>query len=533
MSARNPTYPGVYVLELPSDVRTIVGVSTSITAFIGRAKKGPVDQPTKVNGYVDFDRQFGGLDKKSNMSYSVFQFFQNGGKEAYIIRVHNNATDSTINAGALTIRASNPGQWSEKLGVEIELQDVANIQDLVTAEQKIQPLNINTLFDLTVRQKFGPNPQDFEVLESFRNLSMKLESDRFVTRVLEEQSDFVRIPNPITPPAQPTAGTFYVENNGTPGDDGNDLTPTNIIGSQTPTGNPPRKTGMYSLDNVDLFNILCIPPYPSANDSTPDPMYTTIYSQAIPYCEDRRAIVLIDPTYDWNKPSDPVSGIDTPNYRNLRHKNAAIFFPHIMAADPLDQNKIRKFVPSGAIAGIMARTDSERGVWKSPAGIEAIIRGITNLTVQMTDLENGALNPLGINCIRIFSPAGIVVWGSRTLKGDDRLADQWKYLAVRRTALYIEESLYRGTQWVVFEPNDEPLWAQIRLNVTAFMHDLFRKGAFQGSSPRDAYLVKCDSETTTQYDIDRGIVNIIVGFAPLKPAEFVILQIKQLTKRSE
>ena len=150
----------------------------------------------------------------------------------------------------------------------------------------------------------------------------------------------------------------------------------------------------------------------------------------------------------------------------------------------------------------------------------------------MDDNDNGDLNPLGINCIRNFpSGYGIVLWGARTLRGADVLTDQWKYLPVRRTALYIEESLYRGTKWVVFEPNDEKLWAQIRLNIGAFMHDLFRKGAFQGTDPKKAYLVKCDSETTTQEDIDRGIVNILVGFAPLKPAEFVIIQIEQLTNQ--
>jgi phage tail sheath protein FI len=151
----------------------------------------------------------------------------------------------------------------------------------------------------------------------------------------------------------------------------------------------------------------------------------------------------------------------------------------------------------------------------------------------MTDEENGSLNPLGINCLRVMPGVGRVVWGARTLKGADRLANQWKYLPVRRTALYIEESLYRGTQWAVFEPNDEPLWAQIRLNVGAFMHDLFTKGAFQGSTPKEAYLVKCDKETTTQYDIDRGIVNIVVGFAPLKPAEFVMIKIQQLAGQRE
>jgi phage tail sheath protein FI len=150
------------------------------------------------------------------------------------------------------------------------------------------------------------------------------------------------------------------------------------------------------------------------------------------------------------------------------------------------------------------------------------------LTVSLTNNENGQLNPLGVNCLRPMPAAGRVVWGSRTLQGNDRLASEWKYVPVRRTALFIEETLYRGLQWVVFEPNDEPLWSQIRLNVGAFMNSLFRQGAFQGSTPREAYFVKCDKETTTQNDIDRGIVNILVGFAPLKPAEFVVIKLQQI-----
>jgi phage tail sheath protein FI len=176
----------------------------------------------------------------------------------------------------------------------------------------------------------------------------------------------------------------------------------------------------------------------------------------------------------------------------------------------------------------MARTDADRGVWKAPAGTEASLNGAIGLQVNLTDRENGILNPLGINCLRSFPIIGQVVWGARTLRGADQLEDDYKYIPVRRTALFIEESLYRGLKWVVFEPNDEPLWAQIRLNVGAFMHNLFRLGAFQGQTPKDAYLVKCDSETTTQNDIDLGIVNILVGFAPLKPAEFVFIQIQQL-----
>jgi phage tail sheath protein FI len=185
------------------------------------------------------------------------------------------------------------------------------------------------------------------------------------------------------------------------------------------------------------------------------------------------------------------------------------------------------------MAGIMSRTDAQRGVWKAPAGTEATLSGVTELTYKMTDGENGKLNPLGINCLRSFTVYGNVAWGARTMEGADQLASEWKYLPVRRMALFIEESLYRGTQWVVFEPNDEPLWAQIRLNVGAFMNNLFRQGAFQGKTPKEAYLVKCDKETTTQNDINLGIVNIIVGFQPLKPAEFVIIKIQQLAGQIE
>ena len=211
-----------------------------------------------------------------------------------------------------------------------------------------------------------------------------------------------------------------------------------------------------------------------------------------------------------------------------RGKNAALFFPRLKQPNPLRGNQIEEFVPCGSVAGIFSRTDTQRGVWKAPAGLEATLVGVPQLSVPLTDPENGELNPLGINCLRAMPAAGRVVWGARTLQGDDRLASEWKYIPVRRTALYIEESLYRGTQWVVFEPNDEPLWAQIRLNLGAFMQNLFRQGAFQGKTPVEAYFVKCDKETTTQTDINLGVVNIVVGFAPLKPAEFVIIKIQQI-----
>jgi phage tail sheath protein FI len=202
-------------------------------------------------------------------------------------------------------------------------------------------------------------------------------------------------------------------------------------------------------------------------------------------------------------------------------------------ADPLQENHTEEFVPCGAVAGIYARTDAQRGVWKAPAGIEASLVGVRELSYRLTDEQNDRLNPLGLNCLRTFPVAGHVCWGARTLAGADRLNSEWKYVPVRRTALFIEESLYRGTQWAVFEPNSEPLWAQLRLNVGTFMQDLFRQGAFQGSSPREAYFVKCEKETTTQNDIDKGVVNILIGFAPLKPAEFVIIEIQQIAGQIE
>jgi hypothetical protein len=460
------------------------------------------------------------------MSYAVYQYFQNGGRDAIIVRVHNGAVSATASvATGFEFAASNPGEWGNNLQVEIKIENAGDIPDLVEAEKALEPLGpppINTLFNLTVKEKVSPNEAP-AVRETFRNLSAKLSSPRFVTRVLQEQSGFLRATAVPSPPAQPTQTTADLQN----GNNGSDLTSNNIMG----VAGPP-KTGLFTLEDIDLFNILCVPPYSETLGSTPDDMYTAIYPAALSYCERKRAILILDTPLEWNSANHPLSNIDGDAFRPLRHRNAVVFFPSIIAADPKDDNNSRPFVPCGAVAGVMARIDSERGLWKSTAGIETTFSGVSDLTVNVTNDENGALNQLGVNCLRILPPAGIVIWGARTMRGADRLADQWKYAAVRRTALYIEESLYRGTQWVVFEPNDEPLWAQIRLNVGAFMHNLFRQGAFQGTSPKEAYFVKCDKETTTQYDIDRGVVNIVVGFAPLKPAEFVILQIQQITRSS-
>ena len=292
-------------------------------------------------------------------------------------------------------------------------------------------------------------------------------------------------------------------------------------------GVPADKTGIYALEDVDLFNILCIP---QAAQMTGVDM-RALYTEAETYAEDRRAMIIVDIAPDVVRLDQMQTWLA--DNGGLRHANAAVYYPRTNIPDRLNRNRPRSIAASGTIAGLWARTDAQRGVWKAPAGTDARLRNVESLPYNLTDEENGALNPLAVNCLRNFPVYSNICWGARTLEGADVLASDWKYVPVRRTALFIEESLFRGTKWVVFEPNDEPLWAQIRLNIGAFMQDLFRQGAFQGSTPRDAYFVKCDSETTTQTDIDNGIVNIEVGFAPLKPAEFVIIKIQQITRRPE
>ena len=208
----------------------------------------------------------------------------------------------------------------------------------------------------------------------------------------------------------------------------------------------------------------------------------------------------------------------------MRRRLLTVFYPRLWIRD--DRREVL-VGPSGAIAGLMARIDSSRGVWKAPAGTEATLRGVSGVQVRLSDGETAALNSRGINTLRVF-PNGIANWGARTNAGDDDFPSEWKYIPVRRLALFIEESLYRGLKWVVSEPNDEFLWAQIRLNVGMFLRNLFRQGAFQGTGPQEAYFVKCDPETTTADDRKRGIVNIWIGFAPLKPAEFVVLYLQQM-----
>jgi phage tail sheath protein FI len=270
---------------------------------------------------------------------------------------------------------------------------------------------------------------------------------------------------------------------------------------------------------VDLFNLLILPRATGQDDDA----MAELYGPASVFCQQSRAFLIVDPRHDWIT-ADDVDGEIADVRIGLATDHAAIYWPRLTVSV---NGSARYIDPSGSVAGLMARIDSSRGVWKAPAGTEATIRGVRGVEHAISDGENGLINPQAVNALRVF-PAGVVSWGARTMVGFNNSGnDDYKYVPIRRLALFMEESLYRGLQFAVFEPNDEPLWAQIRLAAGAFMNNLFRQGAFQGQKSSDAYFVKVDSETTTQNDINLGIVNVVIGFAPLKPAEFVIITLQQ------
>ena len=736
------TAPGVYVEELPSGTRTISGVSTSLAAFVGRALCGPLNEPTRIFSFDEFERRFGGLWVKSPMSQAVRHFFQNGGSDALIVRVVNGGTaaESAAKAvavlpgtvGGLSLRAtaaalalggfdhlrlvvSATGATTFDLLVEARSADGAILSDgavgsyeytvavdlagnvattlAAAATSTVTPITLvqltglapsalpddgealttpvgathratlsataggsmvlqatpaatllenfhhlaltvtgtsATKFDLEVEARdidgaalseggivYGytvavdltldvagtlaaaatPHatpvtlvalsgaamtsaPDDGAMLtaptggtrdvtlattaslgleardegtwgnslraavsttdaptgafhltieevdedgnpiadEVFYNLTLGSGDVRSIERVLELESQLVRVSGtvPVVIP-DPTIDAAVFDG----GDDGDDPRITQDV-----QGSEAEKTGVYALLKADLFNLLCIP---LSSWATTNPGEVALWQNAATFCEDRRAFLIIDPPSDWSTFALAQAG--APDF-TPRSRNAALYFPRLRISDPLQEGRLDDFAPCGVVAGVIARTDGQRAVWKAPAGTDATCAGVADLEVSLTDPQQGVLNQLGINCVRRFPVFGTVVWGARTLDGADVVASEWKYIPVRRLALFLEESLYRGSRWAVFEPNDEGLWAQLRLNIGSFMHQLFRQGAFQGKSAREAYFVKCDAATTTQNDIDRGIVNVIIGFAPLKPAEFVIIKIQQLAEQA-
>ncbi len=540
------TYPGVYIQEIPSGVHTITGVATSIAAFVGWAAQGPTNQATLVQSWSDFANQFGGLDSRSYLGYAVNQFFANGGQQAYIVRLYSAtgtaavaasvditgltfdtsaappaASKVTIATGTgegLTLSAVNFGAWGDNYSVQIQPRP-----------------DDYTRFSLSVIYT-DPNTQAQKTVENFANLSLSPTDSQmqYVVNIINEQSNYLtasmNATSPLTLTNTPSvpktvvpAGKASVSLAG--GNDGGVLQPTVTPGTpgafETALNASPTASGggIHLLDSLPIFNLLCVP-------GEIDPA-TIAELQA--YCYGQRAFLIVDcqSADTFATLQNGPAGISGTNAIN-----SAFYFPWVNVFDP-QLNVTRAFPPCGFVSGLYAATDASRGVWKAPAGIDASLTGEASLTTVLSDAQNGFLNVQGINCLRNFPVYGDVIWGSRTLRGNDQVGSEWKYVPIRRLALFLESSLYTGTQWVVFEPNDATLWNQILLNVGSFMQGLFQQGAFQGTTPQQAYFVKCDSENNPQASIDQGIVNILVGFAPLYPAEFVVIQIQQLAGQAQ
>ncbi len=590
------TYPGVYIEELPSGQNTITGVATSIAAFIGWSNQGPVGEAVMVESWPEYEALFGGLIPGIYLGYAVYQFFLNGGSQAYIVRLTWTDVQTASNTIAgLTLYANNPGAWGNSIFV------------LIT-----QP-NSSATFNLQVIRTAGGQAQ---TVESYTNLSTAPTSPQYAVTVINNDSNYITFTSPPPSSSTPTsislstplpvtstvAGTvtsgFFVPyeqviqttstasayvvgtvpssgpltigpvTGGTP--DNSDTWVGQISGAVfTPSALPAATTttapicldgggtaqGSYGtqlfpssadaggnfetqlngpngyslLGNVPIFNLLCVP-----GETSPS---------AIPnlqqFCNANRAFLIVDSAYSAAvgtgskglSNSGPADSAGT-SLVNPNDINSAFYFPWVSAPDPAAGFRPALFPPCGFVAGIYASTDASRGVWKAPAGIDASLTGALGLQYVLTDMQNGLLNQLGINCLRQFPNFGTVVWGARTIAGSDAIGSQWKYVPVRRLALFIESSLYAGTQWAVFEPNSEPLWGQVRLSIGTFMQGLFLQGAFAGTTPQQAYFVKCDDENNTDATTALGILNVTVGFAPLYPAEFVVIQIQQMMSQS-
>lgn len=403
------------------------------------------------------------------------------------------ATVTLPGPAAFGLIAANPGAWGNRLRAAIDRADA-----------------VGNDFHLRISE-LGDDGRVVDE-EAFINVSFDLTSGRRVDLVLAERSRLVRVNGPL-PGGAPQADTPQIAFAGG-------------VNGDTPTVGEVED----ALDALEesQFNLLCIP-LEGGWDSG-DAASIAMWETAVELVERRRAVVLIDPPSDWTDTAAAEAGAGT--FPVTRSPNAALYFPNLILPNPLQESRPAEFPPCGAVAGVIARIDGDRGVWKAPAGLEAVLRGVLRPALVVRDDEAGGLNRLGVNAIWTRPLAGTVIWGARTLEGADALASQWKYLSVRRTALWIESSLEGGIGWAIFEGNDEPLWSQLRLSIGSFMQQAFRRGAFQGSAPQQAYMVQCDRETTVPDDQRRGVVNIVVGFAPLKPAEFVIIRLQQLTEQA-
>lgn len=517
--------PGVFVQEESSGVKPIEGVGTSTACFVGKAPRGRPFYPTFVTSWSEYERLFGGLDKSADMPLAVYHFFLNGGKRAYIVRLldENAASASAslpLDGGELKIAPVGAGAWANSLKLEVRLSKAGGTPEWAGGQAGDKT---PVLFDITVYNIV--DGEEYEQ-ETIARVGIKEDGERFYASIINRDSRYIRVELPEGSqdfPEQPfkvaldeDRGVWLASAMFAGGTDGADEGVFLVSAVDK---------ALATLDTLDDINILALP-----GKSELD-----LQSACIGYAARRGDMIFIadsigDPRNRKSREQQLSDVKDQLRALTPKDSHAALYFPWLEIADPYSRisGATRFAPPSGAIAGLYARTDNRRGVWKAPAGTEASILGAVGLAVSVTDNDQEALNPIGVNCIRSFPDAGIVCWGSRTIA--TRQDPEYRYVPVRRYAMFLAKSLYRGTQWVVFEPNDEPLWSAIRFNLNAFMLRQFRSGALQGGKPEEAYFVKCDAENNPQASIDAGEVHIVVGFAPLKPAEFVIIHLTQMRK---
>lgn len=498
-----PSYlhPGVYVEEIPSGSRPIEGVSTSTAAFVGVTMRKSNSDPELIGNFSDYMALYGPvLSEDDHMGLAVQAFYQNGGGAAYICPLSTAAGTADGVFGGITVSAVDAGPWGSKLYIQIsELDAVAQT------------------FSLGVGTRNAEGK--YYELEKYEELSLDSTVDNYIVNLINDISLYVSV--------DVTDDTVLPAESSNDGDGDGDDDGVQLSGGTESSPVAADFTTFYDkiLRKYRDVRVIVLP-----GQSWPAAGGNPIISATRSHCDKmKNRVLIIDPVDD----RELDSATDVTDMSLPTSTYTALYYPWVSVANPLfhpDKNstvdKTLTIAPSAFAAGMWAKIDAKRGVWKAPAGVEAQITGASALEFQVDNLEQDQLNPLGVNCLRKLPGYGAVIWGARTLA--TKADPEWRYVPVRRTAIYIEESIYNGIQWAVFEPNDHPLWSSLRANIGAFMDGMFKAGAFQGSKANDAYFVRCGlGDTMTQGDIDRGQVIVMVGFAPLKPAEFVIVRIQQ------
>jgi phage tail sheath protein FI len=525
------SYPGVYIQEIPSLVHTITAAPTSVAVFVGYTHPFLTKQtgvPVQLFSFADYQANFGGFFsapwQPDYVGHAVFQFFQNGGQTCFVVGLaaaHYYVADST----PLSLVASVAPATAEISGTPANPLTFTAKQPVGLPAEGTTPAAGILMTVLISNVSTSAETADIVIfygttVETYRQVSIAM------LETTLQNSNLVQVS--VAPGATyPAQGSYPLGYGNLPADAAAPLTTYTVINpadfaSVFLAGNP--------LDKVPVFNLL----------ATPGITDSGVWSDVVAYCEGKRAFYIAD-TPSSSLPGQDVGSLigdftgGTAPALPPSSINAAVYYPWLMMNDPITGQPILS-PPSGFVAGIYGQEDSTRGVWKSPAGTETALLGTTGPDPNgiMTDLQQGVLNSNAIDCLRQFPGIGTVVFGARTTAGTDVSAQQqWKYIAVRRTALFIEQTLYANLTWAVFEPNAAPLWHALTQEVTAFMLSLFRQGAFAGTTPSEAFVVQCDATTTTPTDVANGTVNILVGFAPLVPAEFVVVQITQLAGQAQ